>query len=83
MLLDEATNALDALTEHAVAEALADFGRDRTVIVVAHHLSTIARADHVVVLDGGRVAETGSFDALIASGGLLSRMHAAQPLVPS
>ena len=83
VLLDEATNALDALTERLIVEALDEFGQDRTVIVVAHQLSTVARADHVVVLDGGRVADAGRFDDLVAGGGLLARMYdAQQPAAP-
>ncbi|WP_420456535.1 ABC transporter ATP-binding protein [Rubrivirga sp.] len=75
VLLDEATNALDALTEQVVADAIDEFGRDRTVVVVAHQLATVARADHVVVLNEGRVVEAGSFEDLAASGGLLARMY--------
>ena len=78
VLLDEATNALDALTEHVVAEAIDEFGRDRTVLVIAHHLSTVARADHVVVLDGGGVVEAGPFEAVLEAGGVLSKMYRAQ-----
>ena len=81
VLLDEATTALDGLTEQVVAEALDTFGRGRTVVVVAHHLATVARADHVVVLDGGAVVEAGPFDALVERGGLLSRLHDAQSTV--
>ena len=77
-ILDEATNALDTLSEQAVQEALESFGRDRTVIVIAHRLSTIEQADHIIVLDGGRVVEQGPPADLLAHGGLFARMHRLQ-----
>ncbi len=77
LILDEATNALDTLTDRAFQEALRQFGRDRTVIVVAHRQALIERADHVVVLDGGRVVEQGSPGFLLRAGGLYTRMFSA------
>ena len=70
ILLDEATNALDARNERAIVENLAEFYRGRTVVVVAHRLSTVRDADRIIVLDGGRVAETGTHASLIARRGV-------------
>ena len=74
LLLDEATAALDPINEHAVQQALARLVRHRTVLVVAHRLNTIRDADQIVVLDNGKVAETGTHDQLLATGGLYTRM---------
>ncbi len=65
IFLDEATNALDAKNERAIVENLDVFYRGRTVVVVAHRLSTVRNADRIIVLDGGRVVETGNHDSLI------------------
>ena len=80
-LLDEATNALDAETERAFQHALAAFGRGRTMVVVAHRLATIEAADQIVLLDGGTVAECGSFSELVARRGRFWRLYEAQRLV--
>ncbi|MFF4986175.1 ABC transporter ATP-binding protein [Streptosporangium saharense] len=73
VLLDEATAALDPANEAAVADAIAELARDRTVIVVAHRLSTVVAADRILVLDRGRITEHGDHDALLAAGGTYSR----------
>jgi ATP-binding cassette, subfamily B, bacterial MsbA len=65
LILDEATSALDTTSERLVQEALEDLGEDRTVVVVAHRLSTIIGADQIVVLDGGRIVEVGSHAVLL------------------
>ncbi len=65
IFLDEATNALDAKNERAIVENLDVFYRGRTVVVVAHRLSTVRNADRIIVLDGGCVVETGNHDSLI------------------
>ena len=65
IFLDEATNALDAKNERAIVENLDGFYRGRTVVVVAHRLSTVRNADRIIVLDGGCVVETGNHDSLI------------------
>lgn len=64
IFLDEATNALDANNEKAIVENLAEFYKGKTVVVVAHRLSTVKNADQIVVLDGGRIAETGMHEQL-------------------
>ena len=70
LILDEATSALDSRTEEAIQSTLASAMRDRTTIVIAHRLSTVADADQIIVLDEGRVAERGTHDALLAKNGL-------------
>lgn len=74
VLLDEATAALDAVHERTVGNWIDELHGRRTVIVVAHQLSTIAAADRIVVLDGGRVVESGSHQELLAAGGRYARM---------
>ncbi|MGN9913920.1 ABC transporter ATP-binding protein [Phytohabitans sp. LJ34] len=74
LLLDEATAALDPINEHAVQQALARLVQHRTVLVVAHRLNTIRDADQIIVLESGKVAETGTHDELLAAGGLYTRM---------
>jgi ATP-binding cassette subfamily B protein len=74
LLLDEATSALDAESEALVQDALEKLMRGRTAIVIAHRLSTVARADRVVVLENGRVAESGPHGALMHQGGIYRRL---------
>lgn len=69
IMLDEATNALDAANERAIVENLADFYRGRTVVVVAHRLSTVRDADKIIVVDGGTIVETGTHNDLISRRG--------------
>lgn len=64
LFLDEATNALDARNERDIVENLQEFFRGRTVVVVAHRLSTVSNADQIVVMDGGRVVEIGNHTTL-------------------
>jgi len=78
LILDEATSHLDALNERAVRGALARLQAGRTTIVIAHRLSTIRDADLIVVLDRGRVAETGTHASLLAQGGIYAQLVARQ-----
>jgi ATP-binding cassette subfamily C protein CydCD len=78
LILDEATSHLDAVNEQAVRDALAVLARDRTTLVIAHRLSTVRDADHIIVLDAGRVVETGHHEALLARGGLYARLVSRQ-----
>ena len=72
LILDEATSALDTISERQVQRAIGTARRDRTVIMVAHRLSTFVDADRIVVFDDGRIAEEGTYGELIARGGLFA-----------
>ncbi|MBC8128819.1 MAG: ABC transporter ATP-binding protein [Rhizobiaceae bacterium] len=78
LLLDEATSALDSEVEAAIAENLYRLMEGKTVIAVAHRLSTIAALDRLVVLDRGRIVEEGTHEALLRTGGLYSQLWARQ-----
>jgi ATP-binding cassette, subfamily B, bacterial MsbA len=78
LILDEATSHLDAESEQAVQQALNNLMKDRTVMVIAHRLSTIRKASKIVVLDRGRIAETGTHDELVNQGGIYRRLHELQ-----
>lgn len=69
IFLDEATNALDAKNERAIVENLDEFYKGRTVVVVAHRLSTVKNADQIVVVDGGKIVEAGNHSSLIEKRG--------------
>lgn len=78
LLLDEATSALDAESERAVQAAVDVLAEGRTMLVVAHRLATVKRADRIVVFDGGRIVAEGTHEALVAEGGLYARLARLQ-----
>jgi len=78
--LDEATSFLDVENESKIQKALSELIKNKTVIIIAHRMRTIANADKIVVLDDGRIAEQGSPDELIANDGLFKRMVDLQNL---
>ena len=78
LILDEPTSALDAETEREVMEALGRLMRGRTTFIIAHRLSTARRADRILVLEAGRVVESGTHDELLARRNLYARMHNLQ-----
>lgn len=78
LLLDEATSALDTESERLVQQALRDLVRGRTTLVIAHRLSTVRDADLIVVMDAGRVVETGTHAELVAQGGVYARLSSFQ-----
>jgi ATP-binding cassette subfamily B protein len=78
LIFDEATSALDSRTEKAIQAELAEISRDRTTLVIAHRLSTIVDADQILVMDGGRIVERGSFRELMAMGGRFAEMWRLQ-----
>ncbi|XP_051806635.1 ATP-binding cassette sub-family B member 9 isoform X3 [Acanthochromis polyacanthus] len=80
LILDEATSALDAESEHIVQQALNNIMQEHTVLVIAHRLSTVEKADNIIVIDKGCVAEQGSHSQLMASGGLYCKLVQRQVL---
>ncbi|MEE8370590.1 MAG: ABC transporter, partial [Sphingomonadales bacterium] len=78
LLLDEATSALDSEAERKVQSALEALMQNRTTLVIAHRLSTVRKADRIVVLDEGRIVASGSHEELIADGGLYAKLAALQ-----
>ena len=78
LILDEATSALDAATEQKLQIALEEVMKGRTTFVIAHRLATIRNADHIIVLDQGRIIEEGNFDALLTKNGRFAALARAQ-----
>ena len=78
LILDEATSSLDSVTEDAIQTTLEEVMRGKTVIVVAHRLSTIAHLDRILVFDEGRIVEDGSHQALLARRGVYWQLWSRQ-----
>ena len=78
LILDEATSSLDSESERLIQEALDHFIEGRTAVVIAHRLSTVRRADRIVVMEAGRVVQQGKHDELLAQGGLYKRLYDTQ-----
>ncbi len=74
LILDEATSALDSESEVAIQQALHELMRDKTVVAIAHRLSTLREMDRIIVLEKGNIVEDGNHDSLVASGGLYARL---------
>lgn len=83
LVLDEATSALDSLTERDIHTCLAGMKATRTMVAVAHRLSSVMESDEIVVMDDGRVRERGSHEELLSIGGLYATMWSRQLASPS
>ena len=78
LILDEATSMIDSQAEYLIQKALEELMKNRTTFVIAHRLSTVKHADHILVLRDGRVVEAGDHDALIKRGEVYAEMYRAQ-----
>ena len=80
LIFDEATNALDGISEAAVQRAIDEISKDHTVIVIAHRLSTVVKADKIIVFGDGRVLEEGTHEELVGKKGAYWELYRNQPM---
>ena len=80
LMLDEATSSLDAESEKLVQEAIENLMVNRTVVMIAHRLATVKKADRIIVLDKGVIVEQGTHEKLLSEEGIYSRLHNLQLL---
>jgi len=78
LILDEATSSLDSESERLIQEAMEQFVKGRTTIVIAHRLSTVLKADRILVMEQGRIVQQGTHDELMSMGGLYRRLYEVQ-----
>jgi len=78
LILDEATSSLDTRSERRIQEALSELMKDRTTLVIAHRLSTVEKADCIIVLDAGRIVESGTHQELLALEGQYAALYRMQ-----
>ncbi|NDG64890.1 MAG: hypothetical protein EBY29_15720 [Planctomycetes bacterium] len=78
LILDEATSQIDAESEAQISQAIAEFGRERTVIAIAHRLSTMLAADRIIVMDRGRIIDSGTHTELLVRCDVYARLAKAQ-----
>jgi subfamily B ATP-binding cassette protein HlyB/CyaB len=78
LIFDEATSALDYESERIVQANMRRIARGRTVLIIAHRLSTVRRADRIITLEAGKIVEDGTHEALLTSGGRYAHLHALQ-----
>jgi ATP-binding cassette subfamily B protein len=80
IILDEATASVDVETERQIQTAIAGIAGQRTIVAIAHRLSTIRNCDRILVLDGGKIIEEGTYESLIAKGGFFAELVERQRL---
>ena len=78
IILDEATASVDVETEQQIQQAINGISGSRTIISIAHRLSTIKNCDRIIVMDGGRIGEEGTYEELMAKNGLFAELAARQ-----
>ncbi len=83
LIFDEATSALDYESERIIQDNMAAIGKGRTVLIIAHRLSTVRGADRIVTIEGGRLVEDGTHDQLLRTNGRYARLYRYQSGVPS